>query len=66
MDGTELPEFAPSRYIYIYIYSHFMHGEIKQGDPLFLYIFILCMERLSMMLEDVTRKKEIQPMTFRG
>ena len=45
-NGTKLQEFAPS-------------GAIKQGDLLSPYIFILCLERLSMMLEDATRKKEI-------
>lgn len=45
-NGTKLQEFAPSR-------------AIKQGDLLSPYIFILCLERLSMMLEDATRKKEI-------
>ena len=46
-----LPEFLPSRLI-------------TQGDPLSPYLFILCLERLSIMLEDAVRKKQIQPTTF--
>ena len=39
---------------------------VRQGDPLSPYLFILCLERLSIRLEEVVRDKLIHPMSFRG
>ena len=39
---------------------------IRQGDPLSPYIFILCLEHLSIMFEEATRNRKIVPFTFRG
>ena len=41
-------------------------GGIRQGDPLSPYIFILCLEHLSIMFEEATRNRKIVPFTFRG
>ena len=37
-----------------------------RGDPLFLYLFILCLERLSNLLEEEVQDRAIHPVTFRG
>ena len=39
---------------------------VHQGDPLSLYLFILCLECLSRLLEEVVRDKKIHPIGFRG
>ena len=39
---------------------------IRQGDPLSPFIFILCLEHLSIMFEEATRNRKIVPFTFRG
>lgn len=39
---------------------------IHQGDHLSPYIFILCLEHLSIMFEEATRNRKIVPFTFRG
>ena len=39
---------------------------VQQGDPLSLYLFILCLERLSIRLEEAVRDKLIHLMSFRG
>jgi len=39
---------------------------VHQGDPLSLYLFILCLERLSRLLEEAVRDKKIHPIGFRG
>ena len=41
-------------------------GGIRQGDPLSPYIFILCLEHLSIMFEEATRNRKIVPFTCRG
>ena len=52
-NGAPLSEVIPSR-------------EVHQGDPLSPYLFILCLERLSIMLEEVVRDRLIHPIGFRG
>ena len=52
-NGTPLPAIVLSR-------------GIHQGDPLSLYLFILCLERRSILLEEVVRDRAIHPVTFRG
>ena len=39
---------------------------VRQGDLLSPYLFILCLERLSIRLEEAVRDKLIHPMSFRG
>ena len=39
---------------------------VRQGDPLSPYLFILCLERLSILLEETVRDRTIHPVTFRG
>ena len=51
-NGSPLPEVVPSR-------------GIRQGDPLSPYLFILCLERLSIKLNEVVRDKLIHPINFR-
>ena len=50
-NGSPLPEVVPSR-------------GIRQGDPLSSYLFILCMERLSIKLNEAVRAKLIHPINF--
>ena len=39
---------------------------VHQGDPLSPYLFILCLERLSILLEEAIRDNMIHPIVFRG
>ena len=52
-NGTPLSTIIPSR-------------GVRQGDPLYLYLFILCLERLSILLEEAVRDRAIHLVTFRG
>ena len=52
-NGCTLPEVIPSR-------------GVRQGDPLSPYLFILCLERLSILLEEAIRDNMIHPIVFRG
>ena len=52
-NGTPLPAVMPSQ-------------GIRQGDPLSLYLFILCLERLSIKLNEAIRDNAIHPISFRG
>ena len=50
-NGAPLPEVVPSR-------------GVRQDDPLSSYLFILCLEWLSLQLEEVVRDKLIHPINF--
>ena len=52
-NGTPFPEVVPSQ-------------GVRQGDPLSSYLFILCLERLSIKLEEAVRGKLIHPINFRA
>ena len=39
---------------------------IRQGNPLSPYLFIICLERLSIRLEEAVRDRLIHPISFRG
>ena len=52
-NGSPLPEVVPSR-------------GLRQGDPFSPYLFILCLERLSIKLNEAIRDKVIHPISFKG
>ena len=52
-NGSPLQEVVPTRGVW-------------QGDSLSPYLFILCLERLSIYLEEAVHDKLIHPMSFRG
>ena len=52
-NGMPLPEVVPS-------------WGVRQGDTLSPYLFILCLERLSLKLEEAMRDKLLHPISFRG
>ena len=52
-NGSPLQEVVPTRGVW-------------QGDSLSPYLFILCLERLSIRLEEAVHDKLIHPMSFRG
>jgi len=44
---------------------HFLlKRELKQGDPLSSYLFVLCMERLGYMIRDVVDSEDWEPITL--
>ena len=52
-NGSPLQEVVPTK-------------AVRQGDPLSPYLFILCLERLSIHLEEDVHDKLLHPMSFRG
>lgn len=43
-----------------------MERGVRQGDPLFPYLFIICLEWLSLKLEEVVRDRLLHPINFRN
>ena len=52
-NGIPLPEITPTK-------------GIRQGNPLSPYLFIICLERLLIRLEEAVRDRLIHPISFRG
>ena len=52
-NGSPLQEVVPTR-------------GVRQGDPLSPYLFILCLECLSILLEEAVHDKLLNPTSFRG